>query len=120
MAERKNTKWVPVLWQRRYRGVTIWTEEVYATGLRWEWNEEVVERGEHAAGAGTARGGRGSDGSSVCANQRLCWFCAKTVPRSRASQSCASIINPWLTVRRCSLRCSRRETNCSVTSTGSK
>ncbi len=40
MAERKSTKWVPVLWQRRYRGVTIWVEEVYATGLRWEWNEE--------------------------------------------------------------------------------
>lgn len=40
MAERKSTKWVPVLWQRRYRGVAIWVEKVYLTGLRWEWNEE--------------------------------------------------------------------------------
>ncbi len=40
MSERKSTKWLPVLWQRRYRGVTIWVEEVYATGLRWEWNTE--------------------------------------------------------------------------------
>lgn len=36
----KTTRWAPVLWQRTYRDVAIWVEEVYATAPKWEWNVE--------------------------------------------------------------------------------
>lgn len=36
----KTTRWAPVMWQRQYRDVAIWVEDVYTTGPTWEWNTE--------------------------------------------------------------------------------
>lgn len=36
----KTTRWVAVQWQRIYRGVAIWVDEVFSIAPKWEWNTE--------------------------------------------------------------------------------
>jgi hypothetical protein len=36
----KTTRWAPVLWQRTFRDVAIWVEQVYSVAPKWEWNVE--------------------------------------------------------------------------------
>ena len=34
----RSTKWRAVTYERTYRGVSVWVEEMYSAAPRWEWN----------------------------------------------------------------------------------
>lgn len=65
--KRRTTKWRPALWERRYRGVLIWVEEMYAAAPKWEWRDEYSGEGRARTRADAMRAAekhvRDSEGS---------------------------------------------------------
>jgi len=45
MASKKQatTRWKAALWERVYRGVTMWVEEMWTTTPKWSWQTEGTE-----------------------------------------------------------------------------
>lgn len=44
----QDTTWRPGLWERRYRGASIWVENMYATAPCWSWATEWDDEGRAA------------------------------------------------------------------------
>ena len=43
----RNTKWTPSTWERQYRGLALWVEEMFTEAPKWSWQTE--EGGEGRA-----------------------------------------------------------------------
>lgn len=35
--KRQSTPWKPALWERVYRGETLWVEEMFSRSPKWSW-----------------------------------------------------------------------------------
>ncbi len=42
---KRSTPWRPASWERRYRGVVVWVDEMYTTSPRWTWTTEIGPEG---------------------------------------------------------------------------
>ena len=47
--EPRNTPWRAELWARRYRGASIWVEEMFSTAPKWNWCTEWDGEGRSAS-----------------------------------------------------------------------
>ncbi len=36
----RNTKWKPSVWERQYRGLALWVEEMFSAAPKWSWTTE--------------------------------------------------------------------------------
>ncbi len=36
----RNTKWHPTTWERQYRGLALWVEEMFTAAPKWNWQTE--------------------------------------------------------------------------------
>jgi hypothetical protein len=54
-SRRRSTRWAPALWERVYKDVTIWVEEMYSRSPRWEWSSADFSGGRAKTKAAAMR-----------------------------------------------------------------
>ncbi len=51
-ARPKTTRWRPSTWERQYRGLALWVEEMFSAAPKWSW--QTQDGGEGRAVSRTA------------------------------------------------------------------